>query len=181
MIPENNLDESQLIIRLASGDMRAFNIIFNNYHSKIYWFVLGVVKKEVSAEDIVQNTFVHLWKYRHSIDPKFGMDMILYKISKQEIANWYRKFSKEFIIDEELDIMDEEQIRDDETEDRLIQLHNLLEELPGRRKMILKMHKIEGKSYKEIADELNMTTSSVANQVAKGMQFLKKYMLFFLM
>lgn len=181
MIPENNLDESELMLRLSNGDMRAFTIIFDIYHSKMYWFVLSLVKKEASTEDIVQNIFIHLWKYRDLIDSKYTLDAILYKISKQETANWYRKFSKEFIVDEEFDIMDEEHLADDETENRLLQLHSLLEELPDRRKTILTMHKIEGKSYKEIADELNMTTSSVANQVAKGMQFLKKYMLFFLM
>ncbi|UWX61215.1 sigma-70 family RNA polymerase sigma factor [Chryseobacterium oranimense] len=181
MISKNNLDESQLILRLANGDLQAFNTIFDLYHSKMYWFVLNLVKKEANTEDIVQNVFIHLWKYRVSIDHKYSLDTILYKISKQEVVNWYRKYSKEFIFDEEIDLIDEDHSKNEDLENKLIQMQHLLEKLPNRRKAILQMNKMQGKSYKEIADELDMTTSSVANQVAKGMQFLKKYMLFFFM
>jgi len=61
------------------------------------------------------------------VDHKYSLDTILYKISKQKVVNWYRKYSKEFIFDEEIDLIDEDYSKNEDLENKLIQMQHLLE------------------------------------------------------
>ena len=50
----------------------------------------------------------------------------------------------------------------------------LLDKIPAKRRKIFSLHKFEDRSYKEIAEEMDMSPGAVANQISKTLQFLKK-------
>jgi RNA polymerase sigma-70 factor (ECF subfamily) len=63
---------------------------------------------------------------------------------------------------------------DDDIDLKLEQIQLLLNKIPEKRRKIFNLHKFEDLSYKEIAIEMNMSPSAVANQISKTLQFLKK-------
>ena len=83
-----------LITGLRDGDDSCFKEIYELYHFKVFCFVKKYTAQLADAEDITQNVFIHLWKYRTKIEPGIALDAILFKSSKQEISKWYKKQNK---------------------------------------------------------------------------------------
>lgn len=167
--------KTNLIIKLREGDDSCFKEIYELYHFKVYLFVNSYTAQSADTEDIVQNVFIHLWKYRKKIDPQVELDAVLFKSSRQEISRWYKKQNSFPSLDEKLrediDIMPE---WDEDINIKLKKIKILLNQIPEKRRKIFTLHKFEERSYKEIAVEMEMTPSAVANQISKTLQYLKE-------
>ncbi|SHM92650.1 RNA polymerase sigma factor [Flavobacterium chilense] len=165
-----------LITRLRDGDDSCFKDIYELYHFKVFCFVKKYAAQQTDAEDITQNVFIHLWKYRKKIDPSVELDSVLFKSCKQEISKWYKKQNRIFSIEDsqlikELDSPEETEIN---ISSKLEKIEHLLQQIPERRRKIFTLHKFDEMSYKEIAEEMGMSQTAVANQISKTLQYLKK-------
>jgi len=167
---------SNLVLRLREGDDSCFREIYDLYHFKVFCFVKKYTAQLADSEDVTQNVFIHLWKYRAKLDPTVSLESILFKSSKQEISKWYKKQNRIFSVENEQLIkeLDSPSESDDSIDLKLEQIQLLLDKIPEKRRKIFNLHKFEDLSYKEIAAEMNMSPSAVANQISKTLQFLKK-------
>ncbi|KFF02668.1 RNA polymerase sigma factor [Flavobacterium reichenbachii] len=167
---------SNLVIRLSAGDDSCFKEIYDLYHYKVFCFVKKYTSQLADSEDVTQNVFIHLWKYRAKLDPNVDLEAVLFKTSKQEISKWYKKQNRIFSVEndqliKELDTASE---LEEDISLKLEKIEYLLNQIPEKRRKIFNLHKFEDRSYKEIAEEMNMSPSAVANQISKTLQFLKK-------
>jgi len=167
---------SNLVLRLREGDDSCFREIYDLYHFKVFCFVKKYTAQLADSEDVTQNVFIHLWKYRTKLDPDVSLEAILFKSSKQEISKWYKKQNRIFSVENEQLIkeLDSPSESDDDIDLKLEQIQLLLDQIPEKRRKIFNLHRFEDLSYKEIAIEMNMSPSAVANQISKTLQFLKK-------
>jgi RNA polymerase sigma factor (sigma-70 family) len=167
---------SNLILRLRAGDDSCFKEIYELYHFKVFCFVKKYTAQLADSEDVTQNVFIHLWKYRAKLDPNVTLEAILFKSSKQEISKWYKKQNRIFSVEDDQLIkeLDSAAEPDDDISSQLEKIEYLLNKIPEKRRKIFSLHKFEDRSYKEIAVEMNMSPSAVANQISKTLQFLKK-------
>ncbi|KIQ23313.1 ECF subfamily RNA polymerase sigma-24 factor [Flavobacterium sp. MEB061] len=167
---------SNLVLRLREGDDSCFREIYDLYHFKVFCFVKKYTAQLADSEDVTQNVFIHLWKYRAKLDPNVSLEAILFKSSKQEISKWYKKQNRIFSVENEQLIkeLDSPSESDDDIDLKLEQIQLLLDQIPEKRRKIFNLHRFEDLSYKEIAIEMNMSPSAVANQISKTLQYLKK-------
>lgn len=167
---------SNLVVRLREGDDSCFREIYDLYHFKVFCFVKKYTAQLADSEDVTQNVFIHLWKYRAKLDPDISLEAVLFKSSKQEISKWYKKQNRIFSVENEQLIkeLDSPSESDDDIYLKLERIQLLLGKIPEKRRKIFNLHKFEDLSYKEIATEMNMSPSAVANQISKTLQFLKK-------
>lgn len=167
---------SNLIIRLRAGDDSCFKEIYDLYHFKVFCFVKKYTSQLADSEDVTQNVFIHLWKYRTKLDPEVSLEAILFKSSKQEISRWYKKQNRIFSVEDNklIQELDSKTQSDEEVSLQMERIEYLLDKIPAKRRKIFNLHKFEDRSYKEIAEEMNMSPSAVANQISKTLQFLKK-------
>jgi RNA polymerase sigma-70 factor (ECF subfamily) len=168
---------TNLVIRLRAGDDSCFKEIYDLYHFKVFCFVKKYTAQLADSEDVTQNVFIHLWKYRTKLDPNVDLEAILFKSSKQEISKWYKKQNRIFSFenDQLIKELDSASESDDEINAKLEKIEYLLNKIPEKRRKIFNLHKFEDRSYKEIAQEMDMSPSAVANQISKTLQFLKKH------
>ncbi|PIF29718.1 RNA polymerase sigma-70 factor (ECF subfamily) [Flavobacterium sp. 9] len=167
---------SNLVVRLRNGDDSSFKEIYDLYHFKIFCFVKKYTAQLADSEDVTQNVFIHLWKYRTKLDPNVELEAILFKSSKQEISKWYKKQNRIFSVENDQLIKEVDYVAevDDDISFKLEKIEYLLNKIPAKRRKIFNLHKFEDRSYKEIAAEMDMSPSAVANQISKTLQFLKK-------
>lgn len=167
---------SNLIIRLRAGDDSCFKEIYDLYHFKVFCFVKKYTSQLADSEDVTQNVFIHLWKYRAKLDPEVSLEAVLFKSSKQEISRWYKKQNRIFSVEDDklIQELDSKTQSDEEVSLQMEKIEYLLDKIPAKRRKIFSLHKFEDRSYKEIAEEMNMSQSAVANQISKTLQFLKK-------
>ncbi|KFF12602.1 RNA polymerase sigma factor [Flavobacterium hydatis] len=167
---------SNLVIRLREGDDSCFKEIYDLYHYKVFCFIKKYTSQLADSEDVTQNVFIHLWKYRTKLDPNVSLESILFKSSKQEISKWYKKQNRIFSVenDQLIKELDSASETEDDISSKLEKIEYLLNKIPPKRRKIFNLHKFEDLSYKEIAVEMDMSPSAVANQISKTLQFLKK-------
>lgn len=168
--------DTNLIKRLRDGEDSCFMEIYELYHFKVFSFVKKYTTQLADAEDVTQNVFIHLWKYRNKLDTGIDLKSILFKSSRQEISKWYKKQNEIFSV-ENIQLIKELDCADETRESRGSKMEGmelLLEQMPERRRKIFALYTFEEYSYKEIALEMDMSPSAVANQVSKTLQYLRK-------
>jgi len=136
---------SNLVLRLREGDDSCFREIYDLYHFKVFCFVKKYTAQLADSEDVTQNVFIHLWKYRAKLDPNVSLEAILFKSSKQEISKWYKKQNRIFSVENEQLIkeLDSPSESDDDIDLKLEQIQLLLDQIPEKRRKIFNLHRFE--------------------------------------
>ncbi|MBE7641374.1 sigma-70 family RNA polymerase sigma factor [Salegentibacter sp. BLCTC] len=162
--------------KLKNGDSKALEEIYNLYFSKVYAVAIKFVKNESVALDLVQDSFLKIWKNRSSINLELPLDQQLYVITKNVVFDHFRKKVNEEKLLREYKLH-QEQARNPTTSsenDQLKKLNGLLEQLPKRQQEIFKLIKFQGYTYNEVASKLGISKHTVSSHFSTAMKFLKK-------
>lgn len=171
------MEEKQILILLKQGDRNAFQELYRQYWQQVYNFGRLYLKSKDAAEEVVQDVFLKVWESREFIREEDNFKGLLFIITRNIIFNQSRKnlnedFYKMTVLaamEESYDI--EEEI---ETKDLKEYIDMLISELPPRRQEIFNLSRKGQKSYKEIAELLNISERTVRNQISEALTFLRK-------
>lgn len=153
-------------------DLKNFEFIYIHHWEKLYAFCFRMTRDEYIAQNIVQDIFTDLWERRKDVNI-LAIQNYLFRAAKNQVLKEYRK--KKFdttIIDEKLEdyLIDNISSVDSELMDKL---YALLENLPGKRKEILIMNKIQEIGIDDIAAELKISRQTVKNQLSSALKQLR--------
>lgn len=147
--------------------------------NKLYRLALRITLDSAEAEDIVQETMIKVWNQREQLDALQSVEaycltlcrnMALDKKEKKEAQN--QELTPEIQESSLLDpITPHENLVHDE---RLRIVHQLFNELPLNYREVMQLRDIEGKSYKEIAQILNLTEEQVKVNLFRGRQRIRE-------
>lgn len=158
--------------------MKDFKKIYTENKKKVYFFVKKFIPNDDHIEDVVQEIFIHLWKYRDQLTTIDIIDAIIYKTAKQEISNFYRKSKHPFFneIDENKlnDTESSADIDDDYYTRHLERIKELLDEIPERSREIFLRNKLDNCSYSRIAEEEQISKTAVKKHVQKVISYIEK-------
>ena len=170
-------EEKTLLDELKKGNHNAFSEIFEHYSNSLFQFSLGYLKSQEAAEDIVQEVFIKIWNNRKNIKTNTSFQAYLFKITLNSVRRHFNLLSryndlKHGVLAESFDASAD---FDDRTDYQYLleKLDNLIKLMPEKRKEVFCLKKIEGKSLKEISEELNITTKTVEYHITEAMHFLK--------
>ena len=173
-----NIDEENLISRLKLDDEKAFNILFYQHHARVYNLARRFLPFKEEAEEIVQIVFIALWENRKRIDEHQSLSGYILTIARHWIYNTIRKsIYQQGYIDH---LQQQNQSLDYVTEDAVLynELNNLVDkfakELPPKRSEIFRLSRNEGLSYREIANRLSISESTVNTQLTKALDYIRK-------
>lgn len=173
---EKNIDHS-LVTLLQKGNVPAFDSLFEFYSPKLYGFALKYFKNEIDADELVQEVFVKVWENRKRIKSELSFKSYLFTIALNQIRKHFNKKATSLRYLESLqhnhELFDNQSINDDNYESVLQQINQIIEQMPPRRKQIFSKSKLEGKSAREIAEELNISAGTVDNQVSEALRFIR--------
>ncbi len=182
MINDNFADERHWLSLLKNGERKAFDVIYQHYSYPIYARILAMTKIHDVADELLQDIFLKVWEKRDSIDESLSFQAWIYKIAEHTVYDHYRKMSRDARMREDL-------VRNfaelyNHTEDYILNkertslLEKALRRLPAQRQLIFQLCRIEGKSYEEAAAILNISTSTVSNQLVKATKSIKDFVFF---
>lgn len=167
-----------LVSAIKNGDEEAFELAYKQWRSKGYYYFLRKTNSTEDAKDLLQSTFLKLWLYRKSLNTQFALDQQLFHIARTVFIDYIRKANKQ----DELKVIINDKIEQDSLEnyqsmafDSKNRIDSILSTMPSIRKKIFQLHKLEGYSYREIAEILSITEKSVDNHLAKALKQLRKY------
>ncbi|WP_304068161.1 RNA polymerase sigma factor [Pedobacter glucosidilyticus] len=172
-------DERELVKDLVNGNQNAFNQLYQKYSGLIYQKIFLMTKYEHIADELLQDIFLKVWSNRVSINPDKSFKAWLYTIAQNVVYDYYRKLAhdkkmQDYFIESFTNLYSE-------TEDYLLNkersaiLNAALETLSPKRREIFRLCKFEDKSYKEVADLLQISPSTVSNQLVAATKSIKEY------
>jgi len=175
---KTKVSDEELIARFQQGDLQAFDILVRRYKDQLLNYVYRFVGNRSDAEDIVQETFLRVYKNKHYYKEIAKFSTWVYTIAgnlaKTELRRRKRRkvFSVSNFVDEErdYDIPDLERNPEQEVEgsikDDIIQ--KAIEKLPPKFKEVILLRDVQGFSYEEISQILNIPLGTVKSRVNRG-------------
>lgn len=173
---------SAYIERLKSGDVEAFEVLYNHWSGRLYNFSLRFATDETfQAEDIVQLVFVKIWEIRTELDSNKNFGALIYTIARNLIRNMHQRRMYEMLYAEKKQLEYSESIQTDtnsiENDIDYQFLHNLvnqfIDELPTQRRKIFILSRRDYMSHKEIAELLDISVHTVESQMSKALATLR--------
>ena len=159
-------------------DKKDFKVLFRKLYGPLCNFAFRYVNDESKAEDIVQEVFVHLWEKRNSIVVSGNIAAYLFTACKNKSLEVIRKKQKEI---EHIDNAD--WIKRNENADmsavseeliKLELLYNSIRQLPTKCQKVFVLHKLNGLTYDEIAEHLNLSKKTIENHMVKALRILRE-------
>ncbi len=167
--------ENQIYMDLKKGDVHAFQVVFDAYSANIFNLSLQILKSKVQAEEVVQETFFKLWFHREELDDAKELWPYIYVIAKRICFNQLRSLKYNQLAQQEL--IKNMTLSVEDSVHQLTEISNILQEsvnlLPARQKQVWIMSREEGKSHKEIADELGISPNTVKNTIVQSLKTLR--------
>ncbi|WP_460432769.1 RNA polymerase sigma factor [Arachidicoccus ginsenosidivorans] len=152
----------QLLIAVAQGNQQAFKQLVDQYSDRLGHFIAAITKDHALAEEIVQDIFLKVWQTRESLISIRDFQKWLFVISKHQAINSLRKaVTIEYGLEEKLPIQVESQEQLLEKERRFCLLDAAIASLPTQQKKVFLLSRRAGRSYKQIAQEMNLSTHTV--------------------
>lgn len=173
-------ENDHLVSRLKEGDKDAFDKLFAIFGKKLYYFSLKYVNVKEEAEEIVQEVFLKIWEHRDRLDEHLSFNAYVIKIAKNLIFNKAQKKVNEHAYLEYYTAHTTNINTDTESHiiyaDLEAHANQEIERLPPKRKQIFLLSRKIGLSNQEISKQLNISKSTVENQINKALKSLKEYL-----
>lgn len=185
----NQFTNEVLIELLRDENQEAFKELYDRYWLKLYSIAYKKIKAKENAKELVQDLFLSLWSRRKEIVLYSTVDNYLMSALKKSIITYIQTNSNQSA--HLVSYHQQQQHEDNTTESSLIlnELLQLIDDhvtvLPAHCQKIFILSRFQHLSHKEIADHLNISTKTVANQINKALRLLKlplkEYSNFFLL
>lgn len=180
---DNISDETILsLLETPSTFEKGFRLLLQKYQERLYWHIRRMVTEHEDANDVMQNTFVKVYKGIKNFKGNSKLYTWLYRIASNESITFLRKkqrrSSTSSIHDEESGL--ENQLKADayfDGDDIQRKLQIALSELPEKQRLVFNMRYYEEMPYKEISATLGTSVgalkASYHHAVKKIEQFFK--------
>lgn len=170
--------ERDRLNNLLRGDHQAFETLYHQYKTPLVRHLLYLFKSEELAEELAQDTFVTVWQERQKVDPEQSFRAYLYTIATNKAYNLFRRASYDAILRDKLRPFQDQP--NNLVEDYITRRENrelmeeLLQQMPPRQREVFVLAKIEGHSYREISEQLNISANTINTHLKRANQFLKE-------
>lgn len=172
-----SLTERDLLLHVREGDEHAFSKIYDQYAIALTSHLTYLLKSDELADEVVQETFIAVWEHRGHLDPEKSFKSYLYTIAVNKAHKLFRKAAYDQAYRSYLLPIIESGYNNIETyinaKENKELLTRLLSHMPEKQREVYLLHKVEGYSYKEISDLLEISLGTVNTHIHRANQYIK--------
>jgi RNA polymerase sigma-70 factor (family 1) len=169
--------DDALLDLLRAEDVPAFEEIYRRYWRVLYSITYRRIQTREISEEIVQDIFTSLWVNRATVSIQ-NLSAYLSTAAKYKVINHVaRELSRQAYSQEQRQLS--ETILNNCTEETVLHddlhvaLEREIEKLPAKRRQIVKLHKNQDLSLKQVASQLGISEKTAENQYSKALKALK--------
>ncbi|HXQ27487.1 MAG TPA: sigma-70 family RNA polymerase sigma factor [Candidatus Acidoferrales bacterium] len=180
-------DEAELVTELQAGSESAFDYLVTYYHANVYNLVYGILSDAADAADVTQEVFIRVFRGIHGFRRSSSLKTWLYRVSVRQALNhrrWcWRHHRQQVSIDAEesehgptfelqgAEATPFEQCAAHETQTTV---RRALAEVPPLFRSAVILRDLEGLSYEEIAEVMEVSVGTVKSRILRGRRILKE-------
>ena len=167
------------MLKVKAGQLDQLALLFERHKKPLYGFFYRLTSDADVSEDLVQNVFVRMIKYKHTYQGDGKFTTWMYQMARNLFADHYKK-EKRMGWKEDPEVTDKYYVNEENAEHSRIQteqkdlLQSALNRLSPDKREVLVMSKFQGMRYQDIAESLEMTESAVKVRVFRALKELKK-------
>jgi RNA polymerase sigma factor (sigma-70 family) len=168
------------MLKVKDGDIDKMGLLYERYHRQLYGFIFHMTRHKELSEDMIQNVFFKMLKYRKGFTGSGEFKTWMYHITRNALHDHYRKdirtpFHNSYqLLDFEEKIAGElsadEQI---ENQQELGKLEIAMKNLSDENRELLVLCKFQELKYSEIALIMNKTEGAIKSRVHRALNQLK--------
>ncbi|RJG17613.1 RNA polymerase sigma factor SigW [Paenibacillus thiaminolyticus] len=181
-----NTLEKRLARLARKGDTRAFAEIVELYKDKIYHLAYRMLNNRHEAEDVVQDTFLRVYRNLDRYDENQKFSTWIYRIGTNLCIDRLRKRKPNYSLDAEM--TEQEGVdgyamipSDDRTPESYLivsetqrMVQEAINSLPSKYRSVMVLRYLQDMSLQEISDVLDMPVTTIKTRVHRGREFLRK-------
>lgn len=158
---------------------KIFEQVFNKHYNALCNYAYSYLNNHDTAEDAVQEVFLHLWRKRDALPQLSEITPYLFKSVRNKALEIIRKSNNESLKLMNMAQEKDEAINSDTEENskkymQMERLNNLIRQLPPKCRDIFVLSKIEGLTYDEIAELKKISKKTVENHMVNAFKNLRK-------
>ena len=165
--------DAQRMAQVQRGEPEAFESLVQQYQGPLYAFFVRLGSRQADAEDLVQETFLRVYKARQTFDPQRTFPPWLYGIASHVWADYWRqqervqvsaaRAAQEMGAAEAAEVSD---VRDQAARrDVVRQVRESMHQLPEDHRLVLILRHYHGLRYDEIAQALGLSVGTVKSRI----------------
>lgn len=159
--------------RLKTKDQSALNYLYDHYSSALYGVVFRILRKEETAEEVLQDIFLKVWDKIESFDPSKGKlftwminiahNQAIDKTRSKEVSKGRKTDDIDYLVNK-IDIQEHAQLQVD-----AIGLKEVLLKLSEDQQFIVNQLYLKGYTQSEVAEEFNIPLGTVKTRLRLAM------------
>ncbi len=176
----DTFSDNNLMLGVKAGDFGKMGLLYERYYRELYRFIFKMTSRKELSEDMVQNVFLRMLKYRKSFAGTGEFRTWMYHIARNTLHDQFRKEKRaplsnsRPIGDVEVSLSTEPHA--DDLIEKELDLHNLqsaLDSLSVENRELLVLCRFQELKYSEIASLLNTTEGAVKVRIHRAINQLK--------
>jgi RNA polymerase sigma-70 factor (ECF subfamily) len=168
----NSLPDEDLMLQVREGVGEMLAVLFDRYQSPLFNFYCRLTGDRVASEDLVQDVFFRILKYRHSYRPGTPFRAWMYQIARNARQDYHRKHPQALPFEPEMS-PGVVSIDSAEVEQQNAILHRALLTLPEEKREVLLLSRFQELKYDEIARMLDCEVGTVKVRIHRALRELR--------
>ena len=165
-VSTDSASDESLVARVAQGDRRAMQLLFVRHQQKVYRFVLRMVADSATAEDVVSEVFIDLWRQAASFEGRARLSTWLLAIARNKALSATRR-RRDQPLEEAMEIPDPSAMADETLDvgQRNVVLRGCLEQLSPAHREIVDLVYYHERSVEEASAILGVPAATVKTRM----------------
>jgi RNA polymerase sigma factor (sigma-70 family) len=169
----NTLADEELMFHVRNGTGEMLGVLFSRYQSPLFNFYCKLTGDRSLSEDLVQDVFFRILKYRQTYKPGTSFKTWLYQIARNARLDNFRKQRPQVEIEDSLLPVVAPRDNAQLTQETAL-LHRALMQLPEEKREVLVLSRFQELKYEEIAVLLGCQTNAVKVKVFRALKDLRE-------
>ncbi len=167
--------EKEIVSLLQQGDKKAISLLYENYADALYGVVRKVISDEETAQDVLQESFVKIWRYAKKYDASKAklftwLYRIAYNTAIDKVRSLKNKSGKEVQIESSVVYT----FTADSINQDVLDIKKHLKTLDEKYQIVINALFFEGMTQQEASDELDIPLGTIKSRLKIGLRELKK-------
>ena len=163
---------------VKNGNLQQTTLLFERYHKRIFNFLARMTSDRALAEDLTQNVFLRIIKYRNSYREGLKFQSWIYQVARNVFSDHYQAHKNKFS-----DFVDVEKVSDhmadhaesEEMDEKEKLLHRSMAKLTEEQRELLVLTRFQHMKYEEVATIMDTTVANIKVKVHRAIIKLREY------
>ncbi|WP_298346252.1 RNA polymerase sigma factor [uncultured Algibacter sp.] len=167
--------EKQIVTLLQNSDKKAISLLYANYADALFGVIKKVISDDDTAEDVLQETFVKIWRYAKKYDAsKAKLFTWLYRIAYNTAIDKVRSQKNKSNKEVQMETSAVYKVTSNELNQDVLDIKKHLRSLDEKYQIVINALFFEGMTQQEASDELDIPLGTIKSRLKIGLRELKK-------